>query len=105
MTLKVSLEALTSDARQWERTAGVLASAATASGGLELDNHELSWAAGSTGLDATYKEICLHVTGLLREGALETDRISVALEGVRRAYEDRESATSAALVEKWQPTP
>lgn len=105
MTLKVSLDALTSDARQWEQTAGALTRAATASGGLELANHELSWAASSTGLEATYAEICRHVTNLLTEGALETDRISVALEGVRRAYEDRESATSAALVAKWQPTP
>lgn len=101
MTLKVSLDALSSDAARWSTASQTLVGAGQVAGGLGLSDDQLSWAGQDTGLVATYEQLRVKVEALLAQGASETDEVAATLRGVRRVYESTDEDAKQRLKGSW----
>lgn len=83
---QVVIEALREDASSWRGVAQVTRSASATAGDLDLTEHEMSWAATSSGLLGTYGEIQRKLERLLREATSNFERTADALDDVARRY-------------------
>lgn len=103
MSIETAYEALTTDAQMWRETSATLAGAAGATTGLTLTDTHLSWASQESGLNTTYAELRDKAERLLRDGAIQTERIADTLEEVRRTYEGADDGARRDLQGVWEP--
>src|SRR6476469_7668080 len=103
MTLKVALEALSSDAGVWDDVSTTLGSARDSATGLTVTQGQMSWAADVTGLLQTYEAMRSKTERLLGGGATQTSTIAQGLRTVKTTYEGSDQAAVQRLSSAWTP--
>lgn len=101
MSFEIAMQALTADAGKWDATADMLATAASAAGGLVASEAEFSFAGGDVA--AAYESTRAFVQDYLSKGAKEAGGAADALRAVRAAYEGSDTSASNEVMSKWEP--
>lgn len=103
MTLKASLDALTTDATAWDGVSTKLGTAATVSQELYLSLMTFPQICSDIPLHATYEDLRSKVEGLLTGGKTETDKIADTLRQVRTDFESTDKSEAAKYKSIWDP--
>ncbi len=103
MGYEVQLEALGHDARIWDRTSEVLATAATSASGLTVSTVTASVVADAAGFTSTYADLQPFVVGLLRQGSTATGAMASTLRDVRRQYLEDDASATTRIGAEWAP--
>lgn len=90
--IQAALEAMRSDARGWNESAGELSSATFTASWLNLDAQDFSYLANERSLTELYSELQNKIVTLLSQGQQNFESISTQMSAAADSYEAEEEA-------------
>lgn len=99
MTFEAAMEALTEDAKRWERIADVVGDAADSAASLTARPSQFSFAGGTVATG--FEDVRVIVEQLLRGGETQLAGAGTALRAVRSTYEGTDEAAKSRLAGTW----
>jgi uncharacterized protein YukE len=99
MTFEAAMQALTDDAKRWDRVADAARTAADTAGSLTTHPSQFSFAGGAVA--SSFEEVRAIVEQLLRGGSTEMAGAATALRQVRATYEGTDESAKQRLAGTW----